>query len=321
MTYIYAHFFSNRDKYVGISNNPEQRWKNGFDSNNVEQYNHKVLIANEKYDKLSLVISEDLPRRIAETLESILINEYDEFNLNIKMESQPNLHGNNVICMFTENFSHVYPKIDDEILYYSSEIEKKNKNKLKPIIMESKKEQEKIRQKLLKEEEKRTIEKQKSIERRRAAIEKQQIEYQNREKEKIERRKKERVERKERLEKERNEDLKEKLNENAENNGLVVMLVGNIYKKNEIGGKLAELNLKKEDAEKVKARVLLAWKYGKNAQEIKSTYESAIKSRGYEQKGITNKMNQEKEITLWLIIFMIILVFFIIFWLYGSIFF
>lgn len=125
MTYIYAHFFSNGDKYVGISNNPKQRWEEGFDSNNAKQYNHKVLIANEKYDRLSLVISEDL-KRIAEAMEAILINNFDDFNLNIKDEILPNLHGNAVVCIYTENFTHVYPKIDGEELYYSSEIENNN---------------------------------------------------------------------------------------------------------------------------------------------------------------------------------------------------
>ena len=120
MTYIYAHFFSNGDKYVGISNNPEQRWEDGFDSNNSRQYNHKVLIANEKYGSLSLIISDDLPRRIAEVMEAILINNFNDFNLNIKEEMMPNLHGNDVECMYTENFTHVYPKIDNEILYYSA---------------------------------------------------------------------------------------------------------------------------------------------------------------------------------------------------------
>lgn len=135
MTYIYVHFFSNGDKYVGISNNPERRWKEGFDSNNSRQYNHKVLIANEKYDRLSMVISEDLPRRIAETMEASLITNLSHvFNLNIKNEIMPNLHGNNIICIYTENFSHVYPQIDGEILYYSSKIEENNNHKIKEAI-------------------------------------------------------------------------------------------------------------------------------------------------------------------------------------------
>ncbi|KZX16726.1 GIY-YIG catalytic domain protein [Methanobrevibacter cuticularis] len=159
MTYIYAHFFSNGDKYVGISNHPEERWKEGFDSNNSRQYNHKVLIANEKYDRLSLVISENLPRRIAETMEAILINGFDDFNLNIKDEIIPNLHGNDVVCIYTENFSHVYPKIDGEILYHSPEIEENNNYQLyvgkvltRIEIEEIKKEKEKIVKEEIKEE-------------------------------------------------------------------------------------------------------------------------------------------------------------------------
>lgn len=127
MTYIYTHFFSNGDKYVGISNNPEQRWKEGFDSNSSKQYNHKVLIANEKYDRLSLVISENLPRKIAETMEALLITNLGHvFNLNIKNEIMPNLHGNEIICIYNEDFLHVYPQIDGEILYYSPEIDENN---------------------------------------------------------------------------------------------------------------------------------------------------------------------------------------------------
>lgn len=57
------------------------------------------MIANEKYDKISLIISENLPRRIAETMESILINQFNEFNLNIKEEFMPNLHGTGLICI------------------------------------------------------------------------------------------------------------------------------------------------------------------------------------------------------------------------------
>jgi hypothetical protein len=34
MTYVYTHFFSNGDKYVGISNNPQKRWDEGFNPNN-----------------------------------------------------------------------------------------------------------------------------------------------------------------------------------------------------------------------------------------------------------------------------------------------
>ncbi|MCL2114797.1 MAG: GIY-YIG nuclease family protein [Methanobrevibacter sp.] len=185
MTYIYAHFFSNGDKYVGISNNPEQRWKEGFDSNNTRQYNHKVLIANEKWERVSLVISEDLPRRIAETMESILLNGFDDFNLNIKYEVIPNLYGNEVICVYSENFSHVYPRIDGEDLFYSPEIEADNNYRLELIERKIEKfEREKERKESLEksEREKERKEREKKWEEEIKEIEKKWEEERKREK-------------------------------------------------------------------------------------------------------------------------------------------
>lgn len=92
LTYVYAHFFSNGDKYIGISNNPEKRWDEGFNPKNTKQYNHKFLIDDNKFDRLSLIISKNLPRRIAETAEFKLID-LNHFNLNIKEEKEPNSHG------------------------------------------------------------------------------------------------------------------------------------------------------------------------------------------------------------------------------------
>jgi len=196
MTYIYAHFFSNGDKYVGISNNPEQRWEEGFDSNNAKQYNHKVLIANEKYDKLSLIISENLPRRIAEAMEAMLITKFYNFNLNIKEEIVPNLHGNNLELGFDGNFLHVYPIIDGEVSYYSSTIGENNGSKLIEVGMGKIKENMEKEQLGMKEKEEKEERKRKERERKLIALKEKEkrelIVFERKKREKEEKEKKER---------------------------------------------------------------------------------------------------------------------------------
>jgi hypothetical protein len=126
MTYVYIHVFTDDDCYVGISNNPEKYFKEGFDCNSDNQYNYKVLLAKEKYGANSMIISDNLPYEIAKFIESKLINEYEEtFNLNIKENKPIELEDIDIDYYFDYPLAYVYPIIDGEAMYNKDYIPKK----------------------------------------------------------------------------------------------------------------------------------------------------------------------------------------------------
>jgi hypothetical protein len=169
MAFVYNHLFSDNCKYVGFSfNDPEERWEAGFTKGDKYAYNQAVFKHKEKYDILSLVITDDLPEKFARYIEAKLMRIKEEednyFNLNWQKEPIPDFGDLNVNIKplyYMGEIAFCYLKIDGKEAYNSEDLYVENCDKIKLFFEKELEEKERElleKEKIKKEDKKEKIE-------------------------------------------------------------------------------------------------------------------------------------------------------------------